>query len=124
MEEKNLQNLDIYKIAVLLSKNVWDIYSKRDYSIKKIVWDQFIRSIDSIWANIAEWYGRFHYMDSVKFYYNARWSLFESQHRLDIVKERNLIDNELYDKIKEDLNILTKKLNAFIKSIKAQIPNS
>jgi len=124
MEEKNLQNLDIYKIAVLLSKNVWDIYSKRDYSIKKIVWDQFIRSIDSIWSNIAEWYGRFHYMDSVKFYYNARWSLFESQHRLDIFKERKLIDNELYDKIKEDLNILTKKLKAFIKSIKAQIPNS
>lgn len=124
MEEKNLQTLDVYKIAIKLSKEIWKIYSKRDYSIKKIIWDQFIRSIDSIWANISEWYGRFHYMDSVKFYYNARWSLFESQHRLDIVKERKLIDDENHDRIKEDLNILTKKLNAFIRSIKAQIPNS
>jgi len=40
--------------------------------------DQFIRSIDSITANIAEGFGRFHFLDRRKFYYNARGSLLEA----------------------------------------------
>lgn len=56
------------------------VYKKMDWQLKKIIGDQFIRAIDSIRANIAEGYGRFHYLDRIKFYYNTCGSLFEAKH--------------------------------------------
>ena len=85
-------------------------------AIKKIIWDQFIRSVDSIGANIAEGYGRFHYLDKNKFYYYARGSLLESGHWIELLKERKIITNEEADKIR-NLNTQTLlKLNSLIKS--------
>ncbi|NBS53827.1 MAG: four helix bundle protein, partial [Spartobacteria bacterium] len=39
--------------------------------------DQLTRASRSITANIAEGYGRFHYLDSSKFFSNARGSTYE-----------------------------------------------
>ncbi len=121
MNNKNINNLQIYLESKNLSKQSWAIYSSRDYNVKKVVWDQFIRAIDSIWANIAEWYGRFHYLDSAKFYYNARWSLLEAKYWLDLLVDRRLISKETYDEFKNQAEVLLKKLNAFIKIVKSQI---
>lgn len=49
---------------------------------------QFVSSVDSIGANIAEGDGRYHYLEKIKFYYNARASLVESCHWNDLLKER------------------------------------
>ena len=43
------------------------IYSQMNFEDKKIIGDQFIRSTDSVGANIAEGYSRFHYLDKVRF---------------------------------------------------------
>ena len=66
-----LENLEAYKLSRKLSKISWNVYEKFDWRIKKIIGDQFIESTDSGGANIAEGYGRFHFLDKVKFYYNA-----------------------------------------------------
>lgn len=116
--DKSLEGLEIYQLALSLSRTSRDLYDKFDYTTKKIIWIQYIRSIDSIWANIAEWYGRFHYLDSVKFYYNARWSLFESKHRLLLMFERKLVSPVLYTNMIDTINSLWRKLNNFISSIK------
>lgn len=65
-----------------------------NYENKKIIGSQFIRAIDSVGANIAEGYGRYHYLDRIKFYYNSRASLFESKHWVLLLKERKIINNE------------------------------
>jgi len=119
--DKSLENLEIYQIALLLSKKSREIFSSFDYMTKKVIWEQYIRSIDSVWANIAEWYWRFHYLDSVKFYYNARWSLFESKHWIKLMYDRKLVSENIYKSIREDLNTLWKKLNNFISSIKEKL---
>ncbi|MGH7900646.1 MAG: four helix bundle protein [Thermodesulfobacteriota bacterium] len=81
---------------------------------------QFIRVIDSIGANIAEGFGRHHYLDSVKFYYNARGSLWESKHWTELLYERGLIAEEAYKQLSEKLNTLGIKLNNFVSSIKSR----
>ena len=83
MEKSNkkyilLKNLEIYQLARELSKIGWEIYQKLDWKTKKINGDQFIEATDSIGANIAEGYNRFHFLDKIKFYYNARSSLSEA----------------------------------------------
>ena len=83
---------------------------------------QFIKAIDSIGANIAEGFGRYHYLDSVRFYYNARGSLWESKHWIELLNERDLISEETYKRLSDELNILGIKLNNFISSIKSKTP--
>ena len=81
-----LNDLEIYKLAKNISDASWGIYLQLDWQDKKIMGDQFISAIDSIGANIAEGFGRFHYLDRNKFNYNARGSLFESLNWLDLLK--------------------------------------
>jgi four helix bundle protein len=58
-----LKNLVVYQLACEIGDKSWPIYDRLDWQIRKIMGDQFIRSADSISANIAEGYGRFHYLD-------------------------------------------------------------
>lgn len=110
-----LKDLEVYKLASELSRIGWEIYEKLDWQTKKITGDQFIESTDSVGANIAEGYGRFHYLDKIKFYYNSRASLMEcSDHWIELLNERNKVTKELYVEFKEIAQKLSIKLNNFI----------
>ncbi len=113
--EFKLGNLEVYKLSVESGRLGWELYKDFDWAVKKTMGDQFIRSIDSIGANIAEGYGRYHYKDSVKFYYNARGSLLESKHWLLVLYERRIISKSEYEKVLDLLNTIHRKLNAYIK---------
>lgn len=112
-----LQNLEIYLIAIDMSRVAWKVYSRMDWRTKKIIGDQFITSMDSIGANIAEDYGRFHYLDRIKFFYNSRGSFYEAvYHWSERLMERCLIDNKDYDQIMSLASDFIPKLNGYIKS--------
>ena len=111
-----LKDLEIYKLARELSSRGWEIYESLSWQDKKTIGDQFIRAIDSIGANIAEGYSRYHYLDRIKFYYTSRASLAESyDHWLGLLYERKKINSENYDKIRDIKRELLMKLNNFIK---------
>jgi len=118
-----LGKLEIYQLALQLSHDIWAVYEKLPKQLQFSIGDQSLRSIDSIGANIAEGYGRFHYRDSIKFYYNARGSLWESKHWLYLLYKRDLMRKALYEKMMGDINILGKKLNNFIEGIKKRARN-
>jgi four helix bundle protein len=117
-EMKWIADLEIYSISRDLSKAAWNIYEDLTMSNKIMIGNQFIRSTDSIWANIAEGFGRFHYLDSIKFYYNARWSLQESRHRIEILHDRKLLLDDNYMLLIRKLDTLSVKLNNFITKAK------
>ena len=116
-----LGKLEIYKLSLVISDNIWVVYSKLSQDLKFNIGNQVIRSIDSIGANIAEGYGRFHYKDSMKFYYNARGSLWESKHWIYLLYKRNLITMVEYKKFLDDLEKLGKQLNNFINGLKEKL---
>ena len=90
-----------------------------NYEDKKIIGDQFIRATDSIGANIAEGYARFHFFDKVRFCYSARASQSEStDHWLELLLERNKIDQLCFDEYKSLSKDLQIKLNNFITQTK------
>ena len=127
-EKKNfipLKDLEVYKLARELSITSWEVHKNLDWQDKKIFGDQFIEAVDSVGANIAEGYSRFHYLDRIKFYYNARASLAEScDHWLELIYERNKINKDIYDKLKVTANNLSLKLNNFISSNYRNLKNS
>jgi len=122
MENKpyiQLKDLKVYQLARKLSVISWNIYSKMSFEDKKHIGDQFIRSTDSIGANIAEGYSRFHYLDKVRFYYNARASQSEAtDHWLELLLERNKISQDIFDDYKTVSKDLQIRLNNFIKHTK------
>lgn len=112
-----LQDLEVYELSRRLSKIGWEIYEKFNWEMKKIMGFQFIEAIDSVGANIAEGYSRFHYLDKIKFYYNARASLSEAtNHWIELMNERNIVDKELCKNFKATAAKLFIKLNNFINS--------
>ena len=121
MSEKSLGNLMVYQSALELSEMAWAVYIALDREFRFDMGSQFIRAIDSVGANIAEGYGRFHYKDKMKFYYNARGSLWESKHWLLLLYKRDFIDRDRFENILAKLNLLGKQLNGFIASV--GVPN-
>lgn len=112
-----LDSLEIYNLSRELCRVCWKIYNTMDREAKRLVGEQFVRSIDSVSANIAEGYGRFHYLDKIKFMYNSRGSLLESKHWLEIIAERFKLNQRLQEQYNELWILLEPKLNAFIASI-------
>ena len=112
-----LKDLEVYKLSRELSALGWEIYNGLDWETKQINGIQFIKSTDSVGANIAEGYSRFHYLDKIKFFYNSRGSLTEANdHWIELLKERNKVNGTNYRKYKAIAIKLSVKLNNFIKS--------
>ncbi len=112
-----LEDLQIYQISMNLGEKVWDSIVKWDYLAKDTIGKQFVRSMDSVAANISEGYGRFHYRESKHFYYYARGSLLESMTWLQKSFNRELIDIEEFEKLNKEMKTLSIKLNNYIKTI-------
>ena len=110
-----LENIKAYALSSEHSDFVWDIVSKWDWFNKRIFGIQWVDSTDSISANIAEGFGRFHKKDKQKFYYNARGSVFESAHWCKKAKKRNLISSKQNEYIMIGLRKLPREINYLIK---------
>ncbi|HED08377.1 MAG TPA: four helix bundle protein [Ignavibacteria bacterium] len=110
----SLNDIEAYKIAFNLSNLVWDIILKWDYFAKDTVGKQFVRSVDSISANIAEGFGRYHKKDKIKFYRYSYGSLFESLDWVEKSKTRNLVTVKEYDYINNELQKLPKSIHHLI----------
>jgi four helix bundle protein len=111
-----LGDVFVYKIAIELCDLGWEVYSGLDWQMKKVIGDQFIRAIDSVAANIAEGYGRYHYLDKIKFYYNARASLLETKHWSYLLYKRSIITKEQFNIFLNQTNNIHYHLNKLIQS--------
>ncbi len=115
--EKNylkLNDIKAYKIAFNLSNYVWDIVIKWDWFAKKHVGGQFVESSDSISANNAEGFGRYHKKDKIKFYRYSQGSIKESFDLNEKSKVRKLLTDEQYYHILGELQKLPHELNHLI----------
>ncbi len=121
MERKDIESLEIYQMAMEIGDIIWDIVIRWDTFAKNSFGYQLVKSVDSIAANISEGYGRFFYKENRQFCYIARGSLYETNTWIKKAATRQQISNHKSTEIKNKLDILLKKLNAYIKYIEKQI---
>jgi four helix bundle protein len=74
-----LEQLRVYVLAEELSDKIWDEVVRWDRFARDTIGKQLVRATDSVGANIAESYDRFHPRDVVNFLYHARGSLSETK---------------------------------------------
>jgi four helix bundle protein len=118
-----LENLEIYRMALELSALAWTIYNHLPKELRYTMGNQLLDAADSVGANIAEGFGRFHYRDSLKFYYNARGSLLEFKHWTNLVSDRKLMNADSPGTAEITIDTLGRKLNSFINSLKIKVSN-
>ena len=62
-----LEDLELYQLAESFSDEIWFVVLGWDYFAKDTLGKQLIRSADSIGANIAEGFGRYHFKENKNF---------------------------------------------------------
>ncbi|MCK9210434.1 MAG: four helix bundle protein [Ignavibacteriaceae bacterium] len=112
-----LSELEVFNLAMELGEMVWKEVLAWDYFAKNTIGKQVVNSADSVAANIAEGFGRFHYQENKHFCYISRGSLTETQVWLKKAENRNLITIEVLQIYNDKIDLLHKRLNAYIKSI-------
>ena len=91
--------------------------AKWEYFAKDTVGKQLVRSADSIAANIAEGFGRYHYKENKNFCYFSRGSIIETKSWLKKSNTRQLLSKDQFEELFQKLEVIQIKLNAYIKFI-------
>jgi four helix bundle protein len=111
------ENLRVYQAANEIGQVVWDIVTRWGYFEKDTIGKQWVRSADSIAANIAEGYGRFHYKENKNFAYYSRGSVAETQTWLVKSYNRKLVSADEFEMLNSKLRDLSIRLNNYLKTI-------
>ncbi len=108
---------EVYNKSMEIAEIVWKNVSKWDYFEKDTVGKQLVRAVDSVSANLSEGFGRFFYKENKRFGYYSRGSLYETRTWLKKALSRDLMDKKTYSDVISEISVITKMLNAYIKSI-------
>ena len=120
MSYNRIEELEVYILSEELSDEIWNIVVTWDFFAKDTIGKQICRAADSVSANIAEGYGRFHFKENKNFCYYSRGSILEVKSFLRKSKQRNLITEEQYTNLLRKLETVHIKLNSYIKFIGKQ----
>lgn len=113
-------DLEIWKKARSLRNSIFELVKSFPSEEKYRLSDQIIRSSRSIGNNIAEGHGRFHHVDSAKFFVNARGSVTETIDHLFIARDIGLISEEVFESFKGDCEMCMRMINGYITFLRNQ----
>ena len=119
-EAINFEDLRILQSAEAIADGIWREVMRWDSFARDVVGGQLARAADSIGANIAEAFGRFHYGEKLQFLYYARGSLFETKYWLNRALGRDLMSSTQVQDYSSQLTSLARQLNAFATGLKSQ----
>ena len=90
----SFEDLEVWQMSKEIVKQVYKLAKDfpKEESFGLVA--QIKRAALSIPANIAEGFGRYHYLDKAKFYLNARGSLYEVKSHLLIAQELGYLNVE------------------------------
>lgn len=77
-DERGVEDLECYQLALKVLKQAYGLARRLPDVEKYNMASQVRRCAASVTLNIAEGYGRYHYLDSLRFYYIVRGSLMET----------------------------------------------
>lgn len=110
-----LSDIGAYTVSFYLSNYIWNTTLHWSQFEKDTIGKQFVRSADSISANVAEGFGRYTKKDKIKFYRYSLGSMMEALDWNEKAYRRNILNKEEYEYILTELKNLPRELNFLIK---------
>ncbi len=114
---ESFEDLKVYQLAEELGDQVGDIVIEWPTFAKSSLGYQLVKAADSIGANLAEGFGRFHFAENKQFARISRGSLYETRHWVRRAYKRGLIKQNETKGIRELVDELAPRLNAYIRSL-------
>ncbi len=122
---KNFYDLDAWQQGHQLVLMIYQITKTFPKEEMYGVTSQLRRAASSITANIAEGFARYHFKDKIKFYYQARGSVAETQNFLFLTRDLGYISSEQFQTIGSKTKDVYQLINGLIRSTENQIiPNA
>ncbi len=116
----SLEDVRVLKNAEQIADAIYKIASQWDEFAQDVVGKQISRTADSIGANIAESFGRFHFGEKIQFLYYARGSVFETKYWLNRAAVRQLMSLPDSQSYVTRLTDIARQLNLYVSSLKSQ----
>ena len=118
--KSTVNDLEIYREAMDIGEEIWNVVHGWDFFAKDTVGKQMVRSADSIAANLAEGYGRYHFKENQKFCYYSRGSAEETQTWIEKSARRGLMERDSARSLYDRIETYKKRLNSYIRTIGPQ----
>lgn len=111
---KTFQDLKCWKQGREVRLKIQEVCKKFPSDEKYRLVDQIKRSSRSVTNNIAEGYGRFHYLENAQFCRQARGSLYETIDHLNIALDEKYLTKEEVEELNALIYNAISILNGFI----------
>jgi four helix bundle protein len=111
---KGFEDLKVWQLARQLMMECHKLADALPAKERFDLSSQVRRSSKSVMANIAEGYGRYHYVDSLRFYYIARGSLVETINHIITARDLAYIDAVCFQGLYNLGRETERTLNGFI----------
>ncbi len=118
-EMRGFEDLECYQLARKVFQEGYRIAALLPPEEKYNLADQVRRAVTSAVLNIAEGYGRYHYLDSLRFYYIARGSIMETLSAFIACDDRQYTTGEISQQ-RELCHSALRSLNGYIRYVRIQ----
>ena len=119
MTQRGFEDLECYKLALQVMKEAYGVTKRLPAKEKYNLADQMRRASVSVLLNIAEGYGRYHYLESLRFYYIARGSLNETLSAFIACDQLQYTQDKVQEQ-RELCHSSLRSLNGFIRYVRDQ----
>jgi len=118
-ELRGFEDLECYQLGRKVFQEAYRVAGLLPPEEKYNLADQLRRAGTSVVLNIAEGYGRYHYLDSLRFYYIARGSLMEVLSGLIACDDRKYEKDKISHQ-RELCHSALRSLNGYIRYVRTQ----
>jgi four helix bundle protein len=119
-QNRSFENLACYQLGLKMFQAAYKLAEKLPAHERYNLIDQLRRAALSILLNIAEGYGRYHYLDKLRFFFIARGSLCETLSAFIAAHTDGYIDEDQLTWARNTENEAEKALNGYVNFIRKQ----
>ncbi|MFA4830782.1 MAG: four helix bundle protein [Patescibacteria group bacterium] len=114
MKINKFEELNIWKLSLKITKEIYDLTAKREFSRDFGLRDQIRRAIISVSSNIVEGFEKRNNNEFIRFLKIAKGSAGEARNQLYIALTINYITEQEFKKTNNELENLAKQIGSFI----------
>ncbi|MBL7032085.1 MAG: four helix bundle protein [Nitrospira sp.] len=118
MNNKNFENLEVWKLARELTRRIYELTNKRMFSKDFALKDQIRRAAVSVLSNISEGYERDGNKELIQFLSIAKGSSGEVRAQLYIAMDQDYIEKAPCEKLIDSFKKLSIMISNFIEYLK------
>ena len=114
MKIRKFEELNIWKLALKITKDIYDFTAKKEFSRDFGLRDQVRRAIISVSSNIVEGFEKNNNNEFIRFLKIAKGSAGEARNQLYIALAIDYITKNEFEKINKELENLAGQIGGFI----------